>query len=205
VQVTPWRDLDLETQKEEYEKQKLAWKYRDTKKQWARNYVRMARALADEFGEEEVLDILEKAWWDLEYEGGSTWRSLFEQDPAAALEEVYHFAHDLDQSLTISPQDVSYEPGRYELIHYHCHLKEVFMEEDERRIGISWCMGDAAGVRGLHPRAMLDFRNSQIRGDSFCYHVRAILDEAPDDPDADLWTREKSEQIGWRSIKRLEE
>jgi len=205
VEVTPWRDLDLETQKEEYEKQKLAWKYRDTKKQWARNYVRLARALADEFGEEEVLDILEKAWWDLEYEGGSTWRALFDKDPEAALEEVYHFAHDLDQSLTISPQDVSLTPGRYELIHYHCHLKEVFMEEDERRIGISWCMGDAAGVRGLHPRAILDFRNSQIRGDSFCYHVRAILDEPPSDPDADQWTREKSEQIGWRSIKRLEE
>lgn len=57
MEVTPWRDLDLETQKDEYDKQKLAWKYRDTKKQWARNYVRMARALADEFGEEEVLDI----------------------------------------------------------------------------------------------------------------------------------------------------
>lgn len=203
MDITPWRDLDRETQQEEYDKQRLAWQFRDLKKQWARNYVRLARALADEFGEEEVLDILEKAWWDLEFEGGRTWRGLSDEDPVAALEELYNFAHHGDQSLTISPQDVSFEGNRYELIHYHCHLKEVFLEEDARRIGISWCMADAAGVRGFHPNAMLDFRNSQIRGDSFCYHVREIVDSAA--PDADEWTREKSEQMGWRSIKRLEE
>jgi hypothetical protein len=205
MDVTAWRDLDLATQKDEYEKQALAWRYRDLKKQWARNYVRLARALADEFGEEEVLDTLEQAFWNLEYEGGMTWRAEADADPVAALRAQYEMQHEGVQSLTISPQDVSFDSSRYELIHYHCHLKEVFMELGERRIGLSWCMCDAAAVRGFHARAVLDFRNSQIRGDSFCYHVREIVDDPPTDPDADKWTREKSEQIGWRSAKRLEE
>jgi len=55
MEIRPWYELDFATQKEEYEKQRLAWRYRDLKKQWARNYVKLARALADKFGEEEVL------------------------------------------------------------------------------------------------------------------------------------------------------
>ena len=204
MDIPAWRDLDLATQRDEYETQRLAWLYRELKKQWATNYVRLVRALADEFGEEEVLDILEKTWWDLEYEGGRTWRAEADRDPIAALQAQYQMQHQDAQSLTISPQDVSFAAGEYELVHFHCHLKEVFMEEDERKIGISWCMADAAAVRGFHSRAVLDFRNSQIRGDSFCYHIRSILDEEPP-AEADRWTREKSEQIGWRSIKRLEE
>lgn len=203
MNIKPWNKLDLKTQKEEYEKQMLAWKFRDKKKQWANNYVSLARALADEFGEDEVLDILEKAWWDLEFEGGKTWRKDFEKDPVAALKFQYEANHHGLQSLTTSPQDVTFKNKCYVLIHYFCHLKEVFLDRNERKIGISWCMGDAAAVRGLHPRAVLDFRNAQIRGDCFCYHIRKIVNRPPG-PGADKWSKDKSEKIGWRSIKRLE-
>ena len=59
-----WDEFDLKTQKEEYENQRFAWQVRTLKKKWAENYIRLARALADEFGEEEVLDILEEIWFD---------------------------------------------------------------------------------------------------------------------------------------------
>ena len=203
VEIRPWRELDLQTQREEYEKQRLAWRHRNLKKQWASNYVKLARALADEFGEEEVLDALEEAFWNLEFEGGKTWRAEAEEDPVAALRAQYEAQHEAAQSLTISPQDVSFDGKRYELIHYHCHLKEVFLEPDERKIGISWCMADAAAVRGFHPRAAFDFRNSQLRGDCFCYQVREIVD-SPADPSEEQWSKDKSEQIGWRSVERLE-
>ncbi len=203
MQITRWDDLDPQAQKDEYEKQMLAWQFRDLKKQWATNYVRLARAMAGAFGEEEVLDILEKTWWDLEFEGGKTWRAEAEQDPAGTLEAQYHVQHDGAQSLTTGPQDVEFVDGRYELIHYFCYLKDVFFNLNERKIGISWCMGDAAAVRGLHPNAVLDFPTSQLRGDPFCYHVRQFKPNV--DPTADEWSKEKSERMGWRSIKRLEE
>lgn len=203
MKAKTWNELDAVTQKEEYEKQMLAWKFREKKKEWANNYISLARALANEFGEETVLDILEQTWWNLEFEGGKTWREESEKDPVAALKALYQANHHGLQSLTISPQDAVFEGRCYGLIHYFCHLKEVFLNRNERKIGISWCMADAAAVRGFHPHAVLDFRNSQIRGESFCYHIRKIVDHA--DPGEDQWSKDKSEQIGWRSIQRLEE
>lgn len=203
MEIIRWDERDPESQKAEYEKQMLAWRFRDAKAQWARNYARMARALADAFGEEEVLDLLEQTWWDLEYEGGLTWREESLRAPAETLEAQYHVQHDGAQSLTTGPQDVRFIDERYELVHYFCYLKDVFMDLDARKIGISWCMGDAAAVRGLHPNLVLDFVNSQLRGDPFCYHVRHFVENP--DPSLDHWSKEQSERIGWRSIKKLEE
>jgi hypothetical protein len=202
-QVIPWEEMDLETQRDEYERQALAWEYRELMKDWARNYTRLARALADSFGEEEVLDILEKSWWDLEYTAGSTWREDFEEDPYAAFDMLRDYMHDGPQSLTSGAVDLQREKGHWELLHQYCYHKEVALEMDERKIGISWCMADAAAVRGWSPRAVLDFANSQLRGDHYCYHIRRIVEDA--DPELDHWSRDKSEKIGWRSIKKLEE
>lgn len=203
MEIIRWDQRDLATQKSEYDKQLLAWRFREAKGQWARNYARLARAMADTFGEEEVLDLLEQTWWDLEFEGGSTWREESLKAPVETLELAYHLQHDGSQSLTTGPQDVRFIEERWELIHYFCYLKEVFMSLNERKIGISWCMGDAAAVRGLHPNLVLDFVNSQLRGDPFCYHVRRFVENP--DPSWDHWSRELSEKIGWRSIKKLEE
>lgn len=203
MQITSWDERDLQRQKDDYAKQALAWRYRELLKQWAIIYTRLARAMANAFGEEEVLDTLEKVWWDLEYEAGKTWREDFEQSPRAALQMMFDRFHDGLQSLTSSPMAASIEGNRWELINFYCYHKEVAMELDERKIGISWCMADAAATRGWCSKIVLRCPNSQLRGDPFCYHIREIVEHV--DSQEDQWSKEKSEKMGWRSIKKLEE
>jgi len=203
VTIVAWHDRDVLTQKDEYEKQALAWEFRELCKSWLRNYVHMARSLIASFGEEEVLDILEKVWWDLHYEGGRTWREDFEKDVRGAFQETYCRWHCGAPSLTRGVMDVKMEGDCWELLHLYCKQKEVALEMDARKIIIGQCMGDFASTRGWSPRIVMQFPNAQLRGDSFCFQIREIVDEA--DPSEDEWSREKSEKYGWRSIKKLEE
>jgi hypothetical protein len=203
VTIRPWHDKDLPTQNDEYEKQALAWQFRELCKDWLRNYVHMAKGLIRRFGEEEVLDILEQVWWDLHYEGGATWREDFEKDIRGAFRETYCRWHCGAPSLTRGVQDVKMEDDRWELLHLYCKQMEVALEMDARKIIIGQCMGDIASTRGWSPRITTQFPNAQLRGDSFCYQIREIVDEA--DPSEDEWSEDRSEKYGWRSIKKLEE
>jgi hypothetical protein len=204
--ITPWEERDRHTQKEDLERQRAAFQIRELLKEWARAYTRMASALAKEFGEEEVLDILEQAWWDMQYEGGLSWRDEFEPDPQAGMERMFERWHAGTQGMTCGVYDVQLQPGRWDLLMLNCYHKDVALELDDiggRKIGLSWCMADMAAVRGWCPRLRMRFPNMQLRGDPFCWQIREIVEEA--DPALDRWSRELSEQCGWRSIKRLEE
>jgi len=203
MEITAWHDKDVQTQKEEYEKQALAWEFRETCKVWLRNYTHMAKALVESFGEEEVLDILEKVWWDLHYEGGKTWREDFEKDLLGAFKETFVRWHCSAPSMTRGVQDVELQGGHWELLHLYCKQKEVALEMDSRKIGIGQCMGDFASTRGWSPNIVMRFPNAQLRGDSYCYQIRDIVEDA--DPSEDEWSKEKSEKYGWRSIKKLEQ
>ena len=187
----------------QYEGQALAWEYRETQKEWLRNYTRMTRALIAEVGEETVLDTFEKVWWDLQYEGGKTFRDEFDEDLGAAFANMYDEWHSGGTSLTRGVMDVELEGDRWHLLHLYCKQKEVALEMGSRRIGISQCMGDCAAVRGWSPNIVMHFDTAQLRGDSYCYQVREIVENA--DPLEDEWTVEKSEKWGWRSVRRIEE
>ena len=202
--LVSWHELSPEVQKAELEKQLLANKFVGLVRQWAKNYARLARALVDEFGEEEVLDILERTWWDLQYEGGLSFRDEFEADPHKAMREMAIKWHDGPyQGLGAGTYDFPViSENRWDLVCFQCY-HQIFVEINERKIGISWCMSDLAAVRGWSNKMIMRFPNVMIRGAPYCHQIRMIMEQA--DPDEDCWTREKSEMYGWRSIKKLEE
>ncbi|MCJ7624884.1 MAG: L-2-amino-thiazoline-4-carboxylic acid hydrolase, partial [Anaerolineaceae bacterium] len=199
-----WHNKSIDIQKDEYEKQLLAYEFVDVIKQWIKNYAHLARSLADEFVEEEVLDILEKTWWDLQYEGGRTFREDFDKDPQKAMESMAEQWHNAPfQGLGAGTYDEPMmQENQWDLICLQCY-HQVFVEMNERKIGISWCMSDLAAVRGWSSKMVMRFPNVLLRGAPYCHQIRKIVDEA--DPDEDIWTKEKSEKYGWRSIKELEE
>lgn len=201
--IEPWDDRDPGAQMTQYDGQLLAWEYRELAKQWLRIYTRMTRALIAEFGEEIVLDTFEKVWWDLQYEGGKTFRQEFDEDLRGAFQAMYDVWHNDATSLTRGVMDVELEGDRWHLLHLYCKQMEVALEMDSRRIGISQCMGDCAAVRGWSPKLVMGFHTAQLRGDSYCYQIREIVEDA--DPSEDEWSVEKSEKWGWRSVRRIEE
>lgn len=202
-QIQRWDELSLEEQKEEYAKQALMYEFRLACQQWLRNYIRLARAMADAFGEEEVLDILERTWWDLQFEGGRTWRAEFDRDPSAALDAMYHRWHDGCQGLTMGVYDVEKEGDRWDILIAWCKQREVALELGERKILISQCMSDLAAVCGWGSQVVMDFPNALLRGDPYCHQIRWVAQDA--DPSLDHWSREVSEKFGWRSVQRVEE
>jgi hypothetical protein len=193
---------DLAVQREAYEKRRLFEEGAALEREWYTRHARLIRALADAFGEEEVLDMTEKTWWDLGYEAGEAWRKKFERDPQAAFQEKAHSWHDDPMFACGCCGDVSVLEGdHWELRVYRCH-KELFMELGEPKIGLAWCMRDFATVRGWSPRISMRQPTHLLRGDKYCHQIRRIVD----DP-AEQWnySRETSEKVGWRSIKKLEE
>jgi len=203
MEIPAWHDKDLATRREEYEKQALAWQFRELGKEWMRTYTGLARALADAFGEDDVLDILEKEWWDQQYEIGLLWREEFDRDPQAAFEAMFHRWHDGPQSPTSGAYDVALDGNRWHLLMLYCWHRDVALEMNERKIGMTFCMSDMAAVRGWCPRIEMFQENHQFRGDCYCYQVRELVERS--DPRLDTWSRELSERYGWRSIKPLEE
>lgn len=202
---TAWQALPLEQQRQEFAKQALAQELVSVMREWARVYGRLARDLADAFGEAEVLDILEQVWWDLQYEGGATWREEFERDPEAALAAMElrwrHGPNSLSAYFGTIAHPVR-DARRWELVTYSCY-HDIFRELGERKLGLSWCMSDLAAVRGWSSRVVMDFPHVLLRGAAFCHQIRRIVEEA--DPALDHWSRQLSEQYGWRSAQKLEE
>ena len=199
-----WHELSLETQRAELEKQQLAYEFVGLVKKWASNYAKLARRFVNEFGEEEVLDILEQTWWDLQYEGGLTFREDFQADPQKAMKDMATSWHDeVYQGLGAGTYDFPViSENQWDLVCFQCY-HQVFVEMGEQKIGISWCMSDLAAVRGWSDKVIMRFPNVMIRGAPYCHQIRKIVEEA--NPEEDCWTREKSELYGWRSIKKLEE
>jgi hypothetical protein len=205
-QIIAWHARDRQTQKADFERQRVAAQIRDLLKQWARTYTRMVGALVNEFGEETVLDTLEEVWWDMQFEAGTSWRAEFDKDPQAGLQMMFDRWHTGSQGPTGGVYDVEIKDGRWDLIMLNCYHKDVALELDDlggRKIGISWCMSDLAAVRGWCSRLEMAFPNMQLRGDPFCWQIREIKEDA--DPALDHWSKELSEQYGWRSIRKLEE
>ena len=205
--IVPWHDRSREDQKREFENQALVVQIREQLVQWARAYTRMAAALVDEFGEEEVLDSLEQTWWNLQYEGGLTFREDFAADPQAGMESMCQMWHDgPNQGGTGIVYDVDLKGDRWDILAWRCYHQQAALELESiggRKIGLSWCMSDMAAVRGWCPKIVMRFPNMQLRGDSFCWQIRQVVEDA--DPRLDHWSRELSERYGWRSIKALEE
>ncbi len=195
-------ESDLKMQREEFEKQALVQQFLGLLKDWSRTYCRLVRALADEFGEEEVLDIVEKVWWDMAYEVGKGWREKFDENPQEAMKEKAHSWHDSPLWARICCCDVPVlEGNRWELVAVKCY-REVFLEMNEPKIGISWCMTDFAAVCGWSPKVVMRQPKNMLRGDNVCHQIRFITDDSGLQWD---YSRETSEKVGWRSIKKLEE
>jgi len=207
MKTTPWQDRSPAEQKQEFENQALVLQIREQLMQWARTYTRLAHALVEEFGEEEVLDTLEQTWWNLQFEGGLTFREDFEKDPRAGLEEMYSLWHTgPTQDVTGIVMDVDFQVDRWEILAFRCYHQQVALDLEAiggRKIGISWCMSDMAAPRGWCSKVVMRFPNMQLRGDPFCRQIRQLEEDA--DSYLDRWSRELSEQYGWRSIKNLEE
>jgi hypothetical protein len=166
-----WQQLDIQTQKEEYEKQALVQKQMGIMREWAKVYAELARALADTFGEDEVLDILEQVWWQMQYEAGKTWREEFDQDPEAAfvaMEKRWRHQDNAVGSYFGTIFHPTHDEKRWDLVTYGCY-HDIFRELGERKIGISWCMSDLAAVRGWSPKVVMDFPHVILRGASYCH------------------------------------
>jgi hypothetical protein len=195
--------IDLQAQKEELEKQPLIEEYVQLATQREIVYARVVRALADAFGEEEVLDLVEKAAWDLGVEAGKSWRPKFEQDPVAALHEKAHswFDDPLFFARLCCCDLRRLEGKRWDLAAVKCY-REVFRRINEPKIGLTRCITDIAAVRGWWPYLIMRQPRHMLRGDNYCYQIREIVDDPSLQWD---YSKETSERVGWRSIKKLEE
>ena len=192
---------ELRIQKEEYEKHILVEELLRIANEWQKAYARLIRALADAFGEEEVLDIVERVWWDQAYEVGLSWREKFEKDPQAAMREKASSWHDDAVWARICCCDVPVlEDERWELKSVKCY-REIFTKLGEPKIGMSWCMTDFAAVRGWSPKIVMRQPKHLLRGDNHCHQIRYFSDDPTEQWD---YSRELSEKVGWRSVKRLE-
>jgi hypothetical protein len=195
-------DMTLEQRKLNLEKQKLAQEYLNLAKEWRRTYAKMIRALADAFGEEQVLDIAEKVWWDFGYEVGLSWREKFKEDIVTAMREKASSWHDDPVASYICISDIPVQRDDYwELVAVKCY-QEVFREINEPKIGISWCLTDFAAVQGWSPNIVMRQPNNMLRGDLYCRQTREITEDT-----SRQWSysRQTSEKVGWRSIKVIEE
>jgi hypothetical protein len=200
--ATQQGDTDPKVQKEAFEKRALLEEWAVLEKQWYVTFCHLVRALADAFGEEEVLDSIEKTWWELGFEAGRAWRQKFDQDPNAALLEKAHSWHDDPVFARGCCGDVPVlESDHWELRVFRCH-KEVFLELGEPKIGMAWCMRDFATVRGWSPRVIMRQPKHLFRGDNCCHQIRMIVDDPSLQWD---YSKETSEKVGWRSVKKLEE
>lgn len=192
---------DLEAQKEEFEKHLLVQEFLSLANEWQETYCHLIRALADAFGEEEVLDTVERVWWDMAYEVGLSWREKFEKDPQAAMREKASSWHDGALWARICCCDVPVlEDDRWELRSVKCY-REIFNKLGEPKIGISWCMTDFAAVRGWSPNMVMRQPKQLLRGDNYCHQIRYFSDDPTEQWD---YSRELSERVGWRSVKKLE-
>lgn len=185
---------------EQFERHLLVEEYLQLAKQWQRTYCRMIRAVADAFDEEEVLDTVEKVWWDMAYEVGLSWREKFEKHSQAAMQEKARSWHEDALWARICCCDVPVlEDDRWELRAVKCY-REVFNEMGEQEIGISLCMTDFAAVCGWSPGVAMRQPKQLLRGDNTCHQIRVITD----DPEQQWqYSRELSEKVGWRSVRRL--
>ena len=128
----------LDKQKEEYEKLALVQQYLDLANRWQRTYCHLVRALADAFGEEEVLDVVEQTWWEQAFQVGLTWRDRFAENPQKAMRDKADSWHNNPLWARICCCDVPVlESERWELIALKCY-REIFNEMGEPKIGISW-------------------------------------------------------------------
>jgi hypothetical protein len=195
--------VDLKAQKEELEKQPLVEEYVQFFTQHEVTYAHMVRALADAFGEEEVLDIVEGTGFWFGEETGRTWREKFDADPVAAFREKAMSWYDdpLFFARLCCCDYTVMEERRWELAAVKCY-REVFRRIGEPKIGLTRCITDIAAVRGWSPNVTMRQPRHMCRGDNFCYQIREIVD----DPTLQWgYSRETSEQVGWRSIKKLED
>jgi len=170
---------------------------------WEANYGKVVRALADAFGEEEVLDLVEKAGWDMGYEAGLALREQFEADPVAAFREKAHSWHDDPTYFCrLVACDVPVlEDKHWELVAVKC-AREVFRQMGDPKVGLTRCITDFAAVRGWSPNVTMRQPRHMGRGDNYCYQIREIVDDPSLQWD---YCKETSEKVGWRSIKVLED
>ena len=196
-------DMDLKAQKEELEKQPLVEEYVQLATRREVVYARLVRAMADAFGEEDVLDIVEEVGWNFGVEVGRAWREKFDADPQTAMHEKAHswFEDPLFFSRLCCCDNRILEKNRWELVAVKCY-REVFRKIDEPKIAMTRCITDFAAVTGWSPTVIMRQPNHMCRGDNYCYQIREIVD----DPGLQWqYSKATSEKVGWRSIKKLEE
>jgi len=196
-------ETDLKAQKEELEKQPLIEEYVQLAKEREVVYARLIRAMADEFGEEDVLDIIEEVGWNFGVEAGKTWREKFEADPQAALHEKAHswLEDPLFFSRLACCDTLVLEGNYWELVAIKCY-REVFRKINEPKIGLTRCITDFAAVTGWSPNVTMRQPSHMCRGDNYCRQIREVVE----DPSLQWqYSKATSEKVGWRSIKRLEE
>lgn len=191
--------IKLEKERKKFEKHLMVNELLDYAVRWQRNYCHLIRDLADAFGEEEVLDTVEKIWWDMGYECGLAWRKKFEKNPKQAMHKKAMSWHGDPLWARICCCDVELKNDRWELRAVKC-FREVFNEMKEQKIGISLCMTDFAAVRGWSPKVVMRQPKHLLKGDNYCYQIRYISD----DP-SEQWnySKELSEKVGWRSVDKL--
>lgn len=195
--------LDLQAQKAELEKQPLVELYVQLATQREIVYTHLVRALADAFGEDDVLDIVEEVGWNFGVEAGKTWAEKFEADASAAMREKADswFGDPLFFSRLCCCDLRLLTDTRWELVAVKCY-REIFRQVNEPKIGLTRCITDFAAVTGWSPKVIMRQPNHLCRGDNFCYQIREIVD----DPTLQWqYSKETSEKVGWRSIKKLEE
>ena len=204
--IIPWRDRTIEEQRSECESQILVTYVREARAEWVRVYTYLAYDLIQEFGEDAVLDTLEEAMWDMHYDAGLTWREEFGNDAQSAIEGISGMWAGGCKGCTDSVKIAEKEPGRWDLMIFNCLQRDVALELDRisgRKIILALCMGDMAAAMGWASNLRLDLANVQLRGDSFCYQIYKAMGS-----DADKfykgYSKELSEEYGWRSIKKLE-
>ncbi len=201
--IGPDKTTDLRKQKEEYEKQPLIEEYCQLFTRFEENYGRVVRALADAFGEELVLDTVERAGWEMGVEAGLTLRQEFDADIVGAFRAKARSWHD-DPTFfcRLVACDVAVlEDKRWELVAVKC-AREVFRKMGDPKVGLTRCITDLGAVRGWSPRITMRQPRHMCRGDNYCYQIREIVDDPSLQWD---YSRQTSEQVGWRSIKALEE
>ena len=171
----------------------------------AKVFARLLRAVISELGNEDmVLDIAEEHRRENGRYQGEINRDLvaqdtrYREDPAlliADMDAMWHnsgadWGHTCKCVYAAAPAQ-----KKHHLYSLRCTYAQAFLEEQEEKIGITWCCWDMGFTPGFHPLFCQYMPKHMLKGDSLCHQVRALA-KSPEEQ-----ARLNSTQYtGWRSF-----
>jgi len=171
----------------------------------AKVYARLLRAIINELGNEDiVLDIAEEHRRENGRYQGEINRDLaaqdarYREDPALLIADMDAMWHDTGADWGYTCKCVyAAAPAhkKHHLYSIRCTYAQAFLEEQEEKIGITWCCWDMGFTPGFHPLFCQYMPKHMLKGDALCHQVRALASSPSEQARLN-----GVEYTGWRSF-----